>query len=173
MSVSGTDERLTPGDTARQAFRDAMASLAASVCVVTAGDGPDRLGRTVTAALSLGIDPPAILVSIQAGAALAEKIRTGQGFSLAILSDDQQDVADAFAGRSGAGDRFGHGRWRRWPSGHPRLDGAVAALDCALIGEVPMAGHVLFAGTPRGIVQDAARHPLVWHHRRYAAVRPL
>lgn len=158
---------------AQRDFRDAMASLAASVCVVTARSGDERVGRTVTAALSLGIDPPAILVSIHAGSALATMIRAGRGFSFAMLSEGQRDVADAFAGKEAAERRFDHGDWRQWSSGHPRLTGAVAAMDCAVIGEMEMADHILFVGGPRQIDLDDSRNPLVWHRRRYNAVNPL
>ncbi|MGB0748541.1 MAG: flavin reductase family protein [Magnetospiraceae bacterium] len=160
-------------DVPQKDFRDAMASLAASVCVVTARSGSERLGRTVTAAMSLGIDPPAILVSINAGSDLATMIRASGGFSIAILSEFQQDVADAFAGKQGVEHRFGYGDWKDWPSGHPRLDGAVAALDCAVIGEMDVADHILFAGGPREIDLDDTQTPLVWHHRRYNSVCTL
>jgi flavin reductase len=148
-------------------FRDAMASLAASACVVTAREGAERLGRTVTAVLSLSADPPAILISIDADSALAAAIRACGGFSLAILADNQRDIADAFAGGEHAERRFGFGTWRDWPSGHPQLAGAVATLDCAVIGEIATASHVLFAGGPQGIEIDGTKGPLIWHDRRY------
>lgn len=154
-------------------FRDAMASLAATACVVTAGHGANRLGRTVTAALSLSVEPPAILVSIDARSALAAIIRDTHGFSFAMLSETQGPVADAFAGKQAAEHRFDYGDWQDWSSGRPRLLGAVAALDCAVIGEMEVSGHILFVGGPREIDLDPSRKPLVWHQRQYHAVNPL
>lgn len=156
-----------------QTFRNAMASLAATACVVTAAEGRDRLGRTVTAVFSLGIEPPAILVSIQAGSDLAAMIRRQGGFSFAMLQDDQQDVSLAFAGRVAAAQRFQHGDWAAWPSGHPRLRGAVASMDCTLGGEMETAGHILFIGHPQRIDLDEARKPLIWHNRGFTTVQPL
>uniref|UniRef100_UPI003BAC1D7C flavin reductase family protein n=1 Tax=Stappia sp. TaxID=1870903 RepID=UPI003BAC1D7C len=161
------------GKPLQQDFRDAMASLAATACLVTAGSGPDRLGRTVTAAFSLSVDPPALLVSIAAGSALASRIRETGGFSFAMLSETQHDICDAFAGKEVAARRFDHGSWREWPSGQPRLSGAVAVMDCVVLGEMEVAGHILFAGGPREIDLGEGLQPLVWHSRRYHAVCPL
>ncbi|MGR3375385.1 flavin reductase family protein [Salipiger abyssi] len=160
-------------DIERRDFRDAMASLAANACVVTARGGEERLGRTVTAAMSLSVEPPAILVSIDAASPLAALIRREQGFSFAMLSETQQAVADAFAGKLPPEERFDAGSWGAWQSGQPRLDEAVAIMDCAVIGEIGLAGHILFAGGVRDIALDYSRSPLVWHHRRYNSVYPL
>src|SRR5690606_22803249 len=102
-------------------FTGAMSTLAASVTVVAARDGAERHGRTVTAMLSLSAEPPAILVSITRDTELAQTIETAGRFSLSVLAENQQAVADAFAGW-GPADRFGEAEWAEWASGQPRLD---------------------------------------------------
>lgn len=161
------------GAVAQQDFRDAMASLAATACLVTAQGEDQRLGRTVTAALSLGVTPPGILISIDAGSALASLIQKVGAFSFAMLSESQQAVADAFAGKVTAEHRFDHGNWQDWPSGQPRLLDSVVTMDCLVITEVKLAGHILFTGQPRQIANDDSRWPLIWHRRRYNSVCPL
>ncbi|MGR3455517.1 MULTISPECIES: flavin reductase family protein [Pseudooceanicola] len=156
-----------------QTFRDAMASLAATACVVTAARDGMRLGRTVTAAFSLAVEPPSILVSIREESALAAMIRRAGGFSFAMLTVPQQPVAEAFAGQLPPEERFRRGDWTAWPSGHPRLHGAVATMDCAVGGEIPVAGHVLFVGEVRVLEFDRARAPLIWHDRGFRTVRRL
>lgn len=154
-------------------FRDAMAALAATTCVVASAEGGTRVGRTVTAAFSLAVEPPAILVSIRAGSDLASMIRRAAGFSFAMLSEKQRPVAEAFAGKVPDAERFGHGEWDSWPSGMPRLNGSVAAMDCTLGGEMETGGHILFIGHPREIALERGRRPLVWHDRTFNAVQPL
>src|SRR5215217_5248199 len=117
-------------------FRAAMSAMASTVSVVTARRGDERIGRTVTSMLSLSMDPPTILVSIDIMSRLADLIAKTGGFSFAMLADDQQDIGDAFAGRVEAGERFNVGQWIDWPSGHPMLTGAVSALDCDVIGSI-------------------------------------
>ncbi|WP_119306956.1 flavin reductase family protein [Cohaesibacter haloalkalitolerans] len=161
-----------PDGIASTEFRGAMAALAASVCVVTAGKGKARQGRTVTAAFSLSIDPPTILVSIDAHASLAALMHEEQEFSFAQLSEKQQGIADAFAGKVVPEKRFDEGNWSQWPSGTPCLFDAVTTFDCEVTAEIDLSGHRLFAGRIRSMILDNSLPPLIWHQRRYTSVLP-
>lgn len=156
----------------RDCFRAVMSRMAATVSVVAASDGRERLGRTATSVLSLSATPPAVLVAIDLSATLCELIvRTG-GFSLAMLAHDQERIGDAFAGKLGPIDRFGLGRWGRWSSGQPRLYGAATSLECELIGRIETQTHMLVAG---GIVEADTSNgvePLVWYQRDYHVPHP-
>ncbi|TMV13244.1 flavin reductase family protein [Arenibacterium halophilum] len=157
----------------QQDFRDAMAALAATTCVVTCHENGARWGRTVTAVFSLAVEPPAILVSIRADSELADMICRTAGFSFAMLSESQHAVADAFAGKVARAERFQHGDWGSWPSGMPRLSGAVAAMDCTLGKHLETSGHILFVGHPQNITLDGKVRPLIWHDRTFNTVQPL
>lgn len=151
-------------------YRDAMASLATTVCLVTTRLGAERLGRTVTSIFSLSVDPPAILVSIDITSRLADHVAKTRGFSFAVLAEGQQAIADAFAGRGDPEHRFDTGRWLSWKSGHPRLLGAVVSMDCEMIGAMETGTHVLFAGGVVDIDIVADRTPLIWQQRRYRSL---
>ncbi|RDE08424.1 flavin reductase family protein [Pelagibacterium lacus] len=150
-------------------FTSTMSTLASSVSVVTAAVGGARHGRTVTALLSLSAEPPAILVSITRDSELAQAIEDARAFSVAVLAEDQGAIADAFAG-FGPADRFIAGNWETWPSGQPRLTGAIATLDCALAGTIAMDTHLLFAGVVIHTRTHPDRRPLLWHRRAYAGL---
>ncbi|MBU1307849.1 MAG: flavin reductase family protein [Alphaproteobacteria bacterium] len=154
-------------------FRAAMAGVAASVGVVTARMGSERIGRTVTSMLSLSMTPPTILISIDIVSRLADFIAKTNGFSLAILAEDQDGVGDAFAGRHDPADRFAAGEWSHWPSGHPMLMGAVTALDCEVIGSIATETHVLFAGAIIEAETNTGRQPLVWQRHGYHGLAGL
>lgn len=154
-------------------FRAAMAAMAATVSVVTARRGDERIGRTVTSVLSLSLDPPAILISIDIMSRLADLIAKTGGFSLAMLADDQQAVAEAFAGRVEPEGRFGQASWGEWPSGHPMLLGAVTALDCDVIGSIETGTHVLFAGAIIEAETTTSRMPLLWQRHTYHTLAGL
>ena len=88
-----------------------------------------------------------------------------------MLAEEQAEVADAFAGKLPIprSDRFSRGTWSAWPSGRPKLDGAVAVIDCHLIGLTEVATHTLFVGLVTEVeTRDAS--PLLWSLRRYARV---
>ena len=149
-------------------FTSTMSTFANTVTVVTARNGEKRLGRTVTAMLSLSAEPPAVLVSITRDAELGAAIERSGGFSLSVLAADQKAISDAFAGW-GQTERFGP-EWTQWNSGQPRLEGAVASLDCALGGVIEMDTHVLYAGIVIHTASFPDRAPLLWHRRGYGAL---
>ncbi|SEP74999.1 flavin reductase [Devosia sp. YR412] len=148
-------------------FRSAMAAMASTVSVVTARRGDERIGRTVTAVLSLAANPPTILISIDILSRLADLIAKTGGFSIAMLAEEQADLADAFAGKVEAGERFSLGDWTDWPSGHPMLLGSVTALDCDVIGAMETGTHVLFAGAIVEAETTTSRKPLLWQRHAY------
>lgn len=148
-------------------FRAAMSSVASSVSVVTARRGEEMVGRTVTAMLSLSANPPSVLISIDIVSRLADLIAKTGGFSLAVLAEDQREIADAFAGKVPQDARFAFGEWSRWPSGHPLLTGAVTAIDCEVIGSIETGTHVLFAGAIIEAESHEARRPLLWQRHDY------
>lgn len=148
-------------------FADALSHLAATVCVASAGNGAGSLGRTVTATFSLSANPPSIVISIKADSPLAWSIAAEKGFSLAMLAEGQDLVADAFAGKIDASKRYLVGIWTDWPSGRPKLLGAAAALDCALSASMRVGDHMLFVGTIVATETSAHAEPLIWSHRRY------
>lgn len=148
-------------------FRAAMSAMAATVTVVTARRGDERLGRTVTSVLSLSVNPPAILISIDMVSRLADVIAKTGRFSFAMLAEDQQHLADAFAGAVDPEERFDVGEWSAWPSGSPMLQGAVSALDCEVIGSIETGTHVLFAGAVIEAETITSRSPLLWQRHHY------
>lgn len=151
-------------------FRAAMSSVASSVSVVTARRGDEMVGRTVTAVLSLSANPPSVLISIDIVSRLADFIAKSGGFSMAVLAEDQSEIADAFAGKVPHDARFDLGKWSRWPSGQPLLAGAVTAIDCEVIGSIETGTHVLFAGAIIEAESHDGRSPLLWQRHDYHAL---
>ena len=154
-------------------FRAAMSGMATTVTLVTAQRGDEQVGRTVTSMLSLSINPPTILVSIDIMSRLADVIAKTGGFSFAMLADDQMAVADAFAGQLPPEERFNAASWSQWPSGRPMLLGAITALDCEVIGSMETGTHVLFAGAVIEAEATTSRRPLLWQRHGYHGIGGL
>jgi len=176
---SGTPVRLIEDGSAnaatrqvdKSAFTEIMSRIAASVWVVTAGHGASRVGRTATSVMSLTAEPPRLVAAISAISPLAQAIIAEGGFSLSLLAQGQEDIGDAFAGKIPPADRFLSRAWESWPSGRPRLRGAVAAIDCELAGVVDTGANTLFMGTLIATeILDA--DPLLWQHRAYHGLTP-
>jgi flavin reductase (DIM6/NTAB) family NADH-FMN oxidoreductase RutF len=158
----------------RAAFVGAMAGAVTGVNVVTT-DGPTgRLGLTVSAMASVSAEPPLLLVAISWRSPLVAAIRANGAFGVNVLGTHQVGVADTFAGRPAAGERFDFGcaDWEPGASGVPLLVGAAARFDCAVEATLEAGSHTLVIGAVRSAERGAVR-PLAYTRRAYARPEPL
>src|SRR6218665_1373598 len=96
-AVATTSHSSVDAGTAKAAMRN----MAGGVSVITAGRGDERTGATVTSATALSVDPATMIVNINRSSSSWPVIRDARHFCVNILSDEQQAVADRFAGRGG------------------------------------------------------------------------
>src|SRR5512140_3664520 len=85
-------------------FRDLLARWASGVTVVTVRDGDAVHGMTASSFASVSVDPPLVLVCLYRGTRTREHIVRERRFAINILSAEQQDIAERFAGRRPAGE---------------------------------------------------------------------
>jgi flavin reductase (DIM6/NTAB) family NADH-FMN oxidoreductase RutF len=150
-------------------FRSAMRQLAATVCVVTAGQGDARRGLTATAVCSLSMTPPSMLVCVNRLGAAHRAISASGAFCVNILAADQHDVARRFAGQTGdAGEnKFAAGGWSTLATEAPALEGALVNLDCSLSSDVETESHSIFVGRVMQVRFGAAKTPLLHYDRNF------
>lgn len=133
-------------------------------------------GMTVNSFTSLSLDPAQILICIDKNSTTTDYLLKAGVFSISILSADQADLSDRFAGRvtlPSHGDRFVGVAFETAVTGAPILHGALAWLDCRIqtvhdgsshwivIGSVVASGH-----TP------TATEPLIYFNRAYSMLAP-
>ena len=133
-------------------------------------------GMTVNSFTSLSLEPPQILISIDKNSTTAGFLLKAGVFALSILSDEQAELSDRFAGRTplpSHGDRFVGVEYETAVTGAPILHDTLAWLDCRVqtvhdgsthwivIGEVVASGH-----------QREAADPLIYFNRGYSALAP-
>ncbi|SEP77287.1 flavin reductase [Faunimonas pinastri] len=130
----------------RQAFRDAMAHVAAPVHVV-ASDGPaGRVGVTATAVCSVTDDPPTLLVCLNRRGSATEAVRANGVISVNTLGHGDRELSAIFAGQRGVpmADRFGHGTWTTLVTGAPVLEGGLVSFDCVIDDTAEVGTHLIF-----------------------------
>jgi flavin reductase (DIM6/NTAB) family NADH-FMN oxidoreductase RutF len=163
----------TENNLARRANRlaDAMRQLPGGVCIITAGVAPNRTGYTGTAVFSLSVDPERVVISVGRSSSSYPVIRDGGFFGLNILSADQQEIADRFAGRGGVkGEaRFNGADWVIGASGASLLVGALAALDCRVEEIIERHSHAIIVGEPLSITTQPLSGALVYWRSRYVS----
>jgi flavin reductase (DIM6/NTAB) family NADH-FMN oxidoreductase RutF len=130
-----------------QQFRLVMRRLAGGVCIITAGEGEDITGMTVTSLTSLSAAPPRLLVSINRQASSFAPIARYRQFGVNILGSDQQALAERFSNGSLKGrERFEGTAWTYGASGVPLLGHSLAVVECQVEEIIERHSHGIIVG---------------------------
>lgn len=154
------------------AFRGAMRALAGGVSVITVGRGEDISGMTVTSVSSFSVEPPTLIVSINRQSSSWPLLKRHGVFGVNILTADQLDVAERFAGKDGAkgAARFAGAKWMTHVSGVPLLAGALAAIDCEVEEIIERHSHAIVIGRVLGLQTLAPATALAYWQGEYVAI---
>ncbi len=149
-------------------FKDALASWASGVSIVTTRAGGLVHGVTVSSFASLSLEPPLVLVCIKQSSRLPPMVREAGAFAVSLLAAEQGETSSAFA-RSGRepGPQLVGADEDQTRSGMPVVHGAMAHLDCALHDEVAVGDHTILIGRVTEAVASPDKAPLVYYRRRY------
>ena len=107
-----------------------------------------------------------MLVCVNQGARAAEPILANGCFAINVLEAQQQSVADVFAGRSDAEDRFEGLDWDTLETGAPVLHG-IAGFDCELQSADLVGTHHVMIGSVRAVRVSEDGTPLIYGMRSY------
>lgn len=169
LSLSGA--RATGNHADAAAVKRALRVLAGGVSVITAGQGDDRTGATVTSATGLSMDPPTMIVNINKGSSSWPVIQRHGHFCVNILSDGQQDIANRFAGIGGikGAARYEGAEWTTLVSGAPVLVDALAAIDCEVEEVIERHSHAIILGRALAVLGGEGES-LLYHNGGYGRV---
>jgi len=153
-------------------FREAMSRLGAAVHVVTTAGPAGKTGFTATAVCSVSDQPPTLLVCLNRRSNSAPLLRNNGVLCVNTLRAGQENIADVFAGRTGAqaADRFASGDWTTLQTGSPVLTSAVVALDCRVAEVKTVASHDVYFAVVEAIRSGLPGHALLYHDRAYKKV---
>jgi len=154
---------------ALEVFKEAMASLASGVAVVTGVD-PDSgpCGMTVTSIASYSAKPPSVIVCVDESTRSYRGLTEGEYFAVHLLSEDQPDVARLFASK--VDDKFEQCESVAGPHGLQLIADSLATLICRRSFVAKHGDHAIVIGTVvDGSVED--RQPLVYWRREFSGRR--
>lgn len=146
-------------------FRQVLGHFPTGVTVITS-TGPDGpLGFAVGSFASVSLSPPQVLFCAGQHSSTWPKIRESGMFCVNVLADDQEDVCRVFAGKST--EKFGEIGWKHSANGCPRIDGALAFIDCVIEQVVPSGDHDVVIGsvTDLDVLQESG--PLLFYRGGY------
>lgn len=150
-----------------QTFRKGMKKNASAVGLITAARGSKYYGLTAVSCISLAMDPPSLLVSVNKRASAHEAIVSTRRFAVILLGEGQEEHARRFADSARRGERFKHGVWSRRKDAAPVLEeGYAARFECDLHETLDVFSHSLIVGLVKRAAIGAAP-PLVYSEGRY------
>ena len=151
-------------------LRDVMRRFPSGVAVVTVNVDGTLLGQTVSALVSLSLDPPLVGISIARQAQLHELLREAGGFAVSLLAGGQEWLSQHFA-RSVPPIAMWHGvAHHEGSEGAPLLAGAIGWLECRLRSECEAGDHTLFVGEVLAAELGEDAPPLVHVGSEYRAL---
>lgn len=156
------------------AFRKVMGHFVTGVTVVSTFDHAGRpAGITVNALSSVSLDPPLVIIALDRRRFMTPMLHAAGRFAVSILGEHQQAVSDCFAGAPVQPGReaFCGAAWSPGEAGLPILAGAIASLECLVVGTYPVGDHDLFIARVEAIANEAHHsQPLLYYRRRYLRV---
>jgi len=147
-------------------FRRVMGLFGTGVTVLAAQHGEEMHAMTANAVTSVSLDPLLVLVCIAKPARMMRIIERASGFSINILTEDQEVLSRYFAGawKPASPPEY---RFVPWDGG-PRLVGALAFIGCVTERAVEAGDHWIVVGRVVALQEgDPAARPLLFYGGAY------
>ncbi len=153
-----------------QDFKDALRLWASGVTVITSKTEKFGLkGMTATSFSSVSMDPPQILVCINESADTGEAVLDDKKFAVNVLTAEQQEVSNQFAGGSSQEERFANVQWHEGESGSPVLDDALVSIECRVVQQVLAGTHWVVIGEVEKVTCGSG-DPLLYYNSAYRSL---
>ena len=149
-------------------LRHAMRAWTTGVTVVTAAHDGQCYGMTVNSFTSISLEPPLISVALKKLTHTHELIEKSGEFAITILSTNQGDLSERFAGKMpNIIDRFEGVETDKLLIDAPLLNGGAAYFNCRAVNSIPVGENTLFIAEVIAAQGEGEGDPLVYHNRAY------
>jgi flavin reductase (DIM6/NTAB) family NADH-FMN oxidoreductase RutF len=146
-------------------FRRTLGMFATGVTVITTLVDEQVHGMTANAFMSVSLQPPLIVISVDRRARMNNLLREGVRFGVSVLEENQSVLSDRFAGRGGDGPEPDFGLVHDTPL----VEGALAHLVARVARSYWGGDHSLFLGRVE-YVRYGDGTPLLFHGGGYGRV---
>jgi flavin reductase (DIM6/NTAB) family NADH-FMN oxidoreductase RutF len=149
-----------------ETLRRAMRAWTTGVAVITAVHEGQRYGMTVNSFTSISLEPPLISVTLEQLTHTHELVEKSGEFALTILSADQGNLSDRFAGKiPDITDRFEGVETETLLIDAPLIKGGMAYFNCRVVNSFPVGENTLFVAEVVAAQGEGEGDPLVYHNR--------
>lgn len=147
-------------------FRSALGRFASGVTVITAHHEDHTHGMTANAFVSVSLDPPLVLVSLDNRSNMHRILPVARRYGVSVLAEDQEALSNHFAGQKIEGLHPGF----TMRDGIPLLDGAISHFIVDVSEVHPAGDHTLYVGLVKYFGWREGR-PLLFYAGRYQHLR--
>jgi flavin reductase (DIM6/NTAB) family NADH-FMN oxidoreductase RutF len=155
--------------------RMAFSAFPAGVTIVTSANAAgEAFGAAVSAFMSVSLDPPLILVSLNRASKTAAAITAHPHFVVHFVNEATTGLALRFASGSGEG-KFDGLRISKTENAVPVLLDCETRLSCSVHAQHDGGDHVLFVGHVEHIeIPESARsRSVAWYERQFCQLVTL
>ena len=151
------------GDDPRVALRSTLGMFATGVTIITTRVGEQVHGMTANAFMSVSLEPPLVLISVDRRTKMCGLLHEGSTYGVSVLCESQSTLSDRFAGRPGS-----EGAEPRFDLIHdtPLVEGALAGFVSKVVRSYWGGDHSLFLGRVE-YAHTREGAPLLFHGGRY------
>ena len=147
-------------------FRSALARFASGITVVTTLYQEHTHGMTANAFVSVSLDPPLVLVSLDNRSFMHRVLPEVGRYGVSVLAEGQEALSNHFAGRTVEGLQIRFITRR----GIPLLGGAVAYFVVQVMDVHPAGDHTLYIGEVEHF-ESSNDSPLLFYAGQYQQLR--
>jgi flavin reductase (DIM6/NTAB) family NADH-FMN oxidoreductase RutF len=148
-----------------QELRRVMGHFATGVTVITTTDeSGNPNGLTANAFMSLSLNPPLVLISVDKGATCYSCFALQNGFTVNFLSEDQEEISRRFATKGA--DKFADLKWHAGSNGAAIIDGALGFVECKITEAHDGGDHTIVVGEIVNVRATGDR-PLLFFKGKY------
>lgn len=147
-------------------LRGAMRAWTTGVAIATVSYEGQRHGMTVNSFTSVSLDPPLVSVTMKQATYTHELVQKTGEFAVTILSKNQANLSDRFAGKfPKLTDRFEGVETETLVLDAPLLKGGLAYFNCRVVNSTPVGENTLFLAEVIAARGEGEGEPLVYHNR--------
>jgi flavin reductase (DIM6/NTAB) family NADH-FMN oxidoreductase RutF len=148
-----------------QELRRVMGHFATGVTVITTRDtAGNPNGLTANAFMSLSLNPPLVLISVDKGATCYACFELQNGFTVNFLGEGQEEISRRFATKGA--DKFAGLQWHEGTNGAAVIEGAIGYVECKITQCHDGGDHTIVVGEVIN-VNATGNRPLLFFKGKY------
>lgn len=149
-------------------LREVMRRWVSGVAILTTGRVENHHGMTVSSFTSVSIEPPMVTVTLNNTTRTKNLLDKTSTFAINLLSEDQKELSERFAGRVTEMEDFFQGLHLDFGEQEiPILSDAAACIECKVVHTYAMRNSTLYIGEVLRASKAENLPPLVYFDRDY------